>query len=109
MAEVAGILVECGCAECRSADRLPAYLQGIPGARQLTFIARKGQAAVKDPVRAACSERCAQFGDPPCYELEGTGPVDDPFIWTPCSECLADAGEIAPAVLDPNAAIRNLI
>lgn len=62
-----------------------------------------------DPVLAVCAERCAALGDPPCYELEGTGPVDAPFVWAPCSECLADVGVHVPIALDPDAVIRNLI
>lgn len=61
-------------------------------------------------IKAACRERCAEFGDPPCHELEGTGPIDDPFVWVPCSECLVDAGEIPPPAptRDPDAAIGDL-
>lgn len=62
-----------------------------------------------DPVLAVCAERCSRFGDPPCYELEGTGPVDAPFVWAPCSECLADVGVHVRIALDPDAVIRNLI
>lgn len=57
-------------------------------------------------LRSICQDRCAEFGDPPCYELDKRSDVP----WIPCSECLVEAGEPTPLEsLDPQAVIRNLI
>ncbi len=55
-------------------------------------------------MRSACQERCAEFGDPPCYEIDRRN--NNPF--TACSECLADCGGPAAAPLDPDAVIAPL-
>ena len=58
-----------------------------------------------DPVKAACAERCAGFGDPPCYELDGD-------VWAtegPCADCLRECGVDVPEPIDPAAAIERLL
>lgn len=63
-----------------------------------------------DPrLRAACAERCAESGDPPCHELEGTGPINRPFVWKPCGECYRDCGVEPGDEFDENAAIARLL
>jgi len=106
---LSGHLFECTCPVCRAGDALPAHLQGIPGAKQLTFV-ETGHAAVSTferQVRDACRERCAEFGDPPCYRLD---------LWdrkhpTWCRECRAEAGDVSedPEPLDPAAVIGPLL
>lgn len=61
--------------------------------------------AVVDPARSACAERCAEFGEPPCYEICGGEGVP----WTACSDCLMDIGCDPIETIDPAAVIRNLI
>lgn len=57
--------------------------------------------ATSEPLRAACTERCAVFGDPPCYAV-----VND---CKPCGECLRDIGVEPGDEFDEAAAIRRLI
>ena len=85
----------CTCHECRTGDGLPAHLQGWPGAYQIPLFPR--------------AKRCAGFGDPPCYELEGSGPIDKPFVWKACGECLRDCGIEPGDEFDENAAVRALL
>lgn len=57
-----------------------------------------------DPkLRSACQDRCGNFGDPACYEL------DDPTCHVPCGECLRDIGIEPGDEFDENAAIRRLL
>jgi hypothetical protein len=104
--------IRCHCRECLAGDALPERLQGIPGAFQTTFIApmpaperreAMSRPTLDDPkIRDACSERCATFGDPPCWEIG----VLDP---KPCDECLRDCGIEPGDEFDENAAIRRLL
>lgn len=55
--------------------------------------------------RSICRDRCAESGDPPCWELD----TDRGEIWTPCADCLRDAGCEVVEPIDPNAVIRDLI
>lgn len=60
---------------------------------------------LESTLRNICQERCAEAGDPPCYELDRREGVP----WTACSTCLAEAGEESPSdPIDPNAVIRPL-
>jgi hypothetical protein len=60
----------------------------------------------EDPARVACRERCAEFGDPPCYEVGGTiGPKG----WLPCDDCRRDVGEDVPEPFDESAAVGRLV
>lgn len=64
----------------------------------------------KDPaLREACRNRCGNFGDPPCYEMNGSGPVDAPYCNKPCGECMRDVGYEPGAEFDENAAIGRLL
>lgn len=57
-------------------------------------------------LRSLCQDRCAEFGDPPCYELAERG-GDEP-AW--CELCERDAGlDPKPEPLDPNAVVRPLL
>ena len=39
-------------------------------------------------IRNRCQDSCTEFGDPPCYELAGTGLVGGPVEYiTPCDQC----------------------
>jgi hypothetical protein len=60
-----------------------------------------------DPkVREACRERCAEFGDPACWQLANSGQID---VFDPCDPCLADAGIDLIEPFDENAAIGRLL
>jgi len=55
--------------------------------------------------RAHCAKLCAgdECGDPPCWALEGTGPMDNLFVWIACNECaLAVRATLAHAHKDLN-------
>lgn len=57
-------------------------------------------------LREACSDRCAEVGDPPCYRLDCWDGKD----W--CVDCREDAGEDTgddPIPLDPDAVVRPLL
>lgn len=56
---------------------------------------------VPPAVVEACRERCAAFGDPPCFRAEPG--------CRPCLDCLAEAGEVLEEPLDPDAVIRPLL
>jgi len=62
-------------------------------------------------LRSICQDACAEFGDPPCYEvhedLRAAGKQMN--AWSPCEDCLASAGIETPEPLDPAAVIRNLL
>jgi hypothetical protein len=60
---------------------------------------------LKDPVLDACAERCAEFGDPPCHELDRRN--DEPFV--PCADCLRACGLEVPDPIDPRAVIEPLL
>lgn len=63
-----------------------------------------------DPrLKAACADRSADFGDPPCYQLNGSGPVDAPYCNKPCAECLRDCGYEPGDEFDENAAVGRLL
>lgn len=64
-----------------------------------------------DPARAICRERCAEFGDPPCFEVHAdiVGRDPDAVEWTPCRQCLGDLGIEVADPLDPNAVVRPLL
>ena len=102
-------LVECRCAACRAGDALPLHLQGIPGAKQLTFI-QPGKASMtphEKRLREECRDSCAEYGDPPCFELDSW--AGDP---TYCVDCRGAAGEDVsadPQPLDDNAVVRPLL
>jgi hypothetical protein len=58
-----------------------------------------------DRIREACAEKCAEFGEPPCYEL-------DADVWAkegPCADCLRYCGIETPEPLDPNAVVERLL
>ena len=60
-------------------------------------------------LRAACRDRCAEMGDPPCFELACWDP-DEKDAW--CVACRRDAGENVdedPVPLDPDAVIAPLL
>lgn len=112
-------LIECACPSCKAGDALPERLQGIAGAKQLTFI-QPGKAPMKqdytlfeedDRVREACRERCADVGDPPCWELNPgdgiAGGVD--VRYAPCRECLIECGIEPNEAPDPAAVVRPLL
>lgn len=52
-------------------------------------------------LKEACRENCAEFGDPPCWEID---PGCDP-----CKECRLEVGDHIPEPLDPNAVVRPLL
>jgi len=54
-----------------------------------------------DPARDACRERCAEFGDPPCWVITDN--------WKACADCLSDIGVEAVVPLDPSAVVRPLL
>ena len=98
----------CRCAECRAGDALPVEKQGIPGARQLYLLApAAGAQRRRKPVdfdkelMSLCGDRCAEFGEMPCYEaVPGC---------EPCGDCMVDAGMVPVVPLDPNAVIAPLL
>lgn len=53
-------------------------------------------------LRAACTKRCAEFGDPACWEIG----VLDP---KPCGECYRDIGIEPGDEFDEDAAIARLL
>jgi hypothetical protein len=100
----------CACRECREGDALPERLQGWPGAYQMTFIetpASYRRTAMAMPtfddtrLKSACQDRCADVGDPPCYEVVPG--------CKPCGECLRDIGIEPGDEFDEDAAIGRLI
>lgn len=60
---------------------------------------------MSDPARLICADRCAEFGEPPCYELDHQAGE----AWTPCEECVLAAYGKAPDPIDPNAVVRPLL
>lgn len=58
-----------------------------------------------DPALSACTERCAEVGDPPCHELDRRNGV--PFA--PCADCLRDCGIEVPEPIDPAAVVGPLL
>lgn len=71
---------------------------------------------IADPCAAICADRCAEFGDPPCYDLHREKVIafeedgdPDPGRWIPCDDCKRDAGVEVVDEIDPAAAIRPLI
>lgn len=96
----------CRCTECRAGDAFPDRLQGWPGAYQLAMPMPSSQLGeihmVQDPCRTACQNRCAEFGEPACYEvLEGE--------WHPCDNCKRDCGIEVVEPIDPHAVIGQLL
>ncbi|MBY8826100.1 hypothetical protein [Sphingomonas colocasiae] len=78
---------------------------------------RSGEEAVNvDPCRNACQDRCAEYGDPSCFEIwphvrrnkieRGEA---DPGEWKPCTECLRDVGVEVIEPIDPAAVVRLLL
>ena len=68
---------------------------------------------MNDPARDACAERCAEFGDPPCWEVvadmkrelgERLGPA-----WSPCADCFRDIGVEVVDPIDPAAIVSPLL
>jgi hypothetical protein len=57
-----------------------------------------------DPLRDACQERCAQFGDPPCFDV-----VADWGDQCWCDDCKREAGVEVFEPLDPAAVIGPLL
>jgi len=115
-------MIRCHCRDCRAGDALPAHLQGIPGAYQTTFIVPGWAGATiprskamslptfDDPgLREACRVRCADFGDPACFEMNGSGPVDAPYCNKPCAECMRDTGHEPGDEFDESAAVGRLL
>jgi hypothetical protein len=115
-ARILALTIRCRCRDCRTGDALPAHLQGIPGAYQTTFIVPGWAGAVTvrsdtmplptfadEKLRSACQDRCADYGDPPCYEL------DDPTCHKPCADCLRDIGIEPGDEFDENAAIGRML
>lgn len=105
-------IIECKCAACRAGDALPEHLQGIPGAKQLAFVAPAREPALTlhlSKLRAACAGRCAAYGEPPCYEFDNASAWHE-ADW--CKECRSDAGEDVdsdPEPLDPAAVVAPLL
>lgn len=66
---------------------------------------------IADPCVAICSDRCAVFGDPPCYEVHADFRKQGKAVggWKPCAECLEDANVEVPDALDPAAVIAPLL
>lgn len=58
-----------------------------------------------EALRDACQERCAGFGDPPCWELDRRENV--PF--DACADCVSDVDGPQPEPLDPDAVVRPLL
>lgn len=58
-----------------------------------------------DPCRDACAERCAGFGDPPCYDVCRDAGVP----WIACDDCLRDCDCEIIVEIDPDAVVRNLL
>lgn len=110
MSRIEGILTECRCRECRAGDALPIHRQGIPGARQLTFIqpGAKRMSTMEDQLKEACRNDCAQYGEPPCFEIVADEPSLGP--WKPCADCLKACGlPPDPEPLDPDAVVAPLL
>lgn len=66
----------------------------------------------EDPAREACRERCAEFGDPPCYEIwqDSPSPAEQrDGKWVPCAECLRDVGIEVGDEFDETAAVGRLL
>jgi len=99
----------CRCRDCCAGDALPDRLQGWPGAWQAMLFptaaripAMPTHPTFDDPkLRAACTERCAEHGDPPCFDVMANPP--------PCGECLRDCGIEPGDEFDENAAIARLL
>ncbi len=60
---------------------------------------------MNDPVKSKCQDRCAEFGEPACYEMAHS----EGFEFEPCSDCLRDCGIEVNEPFDPNAAIGTLL
>lgn len=59
-------------------------------------------------LKSECQDRCAEYGDPPCYELVEDPPSIGP--WRACADCLNACGfPPDPEPLDPAAVVRPLI
>ena len=59
-----------------------------------------------DQLRSACQNRCADFGEPSCYDLA----EDEGEEFKPCVACLIDCGlPIPPEPLDPDAVVAPLL
>lgn len=60
-------------------------------------------------LREACRDRCGEFGDPPCFELDCWDPeAKDAY----CVDCRRDCGEDVendPSPLDPDAVMKPLL
>lgn len=56
---------------------------------------------VPGAVWTACIDRCAQFGDPPCFQVEPG--------CRPCADCCDEAGHVLVEPLGPNAVVRPLL
>ena len=60
-------------------------------------------------LRSACRDRCAEFGDPPCFELDlWDGDAKDAY----CVDCRRECGENVDedaAPLDEHAVVRPLL
>jgi len=60
-------------------------------------------------LRDACAARCGEDGDPPCYAMNGQGPVDAPYNNKPCGECWRDVGVERGDEFDESAAIGRML
>ena len=60
-------------------------------------------------LRSACLERCAEFGDPPCYDLDNWDPEEKDAYCVACrKECGEDVDD-DPVPLDEHAVVRPLL
>jgi len=59
---------------------------------------------VTDTLESICAERCADFGDPPCYQV-----VENWSAAKFCADCRRACGIEVPEPIDPNAVVRPLL
>lgn len=61
----------------------------------------------EEALKEACRNDCAQYGEPPCFEVI----ADAPSLgeWKPCDDCIRAIGEEPSEPLDPSAVVRPLI
>jgi hypothetical protein len=63
--------------------------------------------SMEDRLKSACSGRCGDLGEPPCYEICKDEP--DAREWEPCAQCKEDCGlPPDPEPIDPDAAVRDM-
>lgn len=58
-----------------------------------------------DPCIAICADKCAEFGEPPCWQIVR----DIGVAWEACEDCLVEAGCEVVDAIDPAAVVGLLL